>query len=114
MRQHRGAREGAADTGAADRSQRHGCTVKSHADVIVIGAGASGQKAARELVEAGRDVIVLEAHDRVGGRLKPAELAGRKIDLGGQWAGIRHSVLLAEAERLGVPTYKQYDSGNTI
>jgi monoamine oxidase len=88
--------------------------VKRHADVIVVGAGASGLKAARELVEAGRDVIVLEAHERVGGRLKPAELAGRKIDLGGQWVGIRHSVLLAEAARLGIPTYKQYDSGNTI
>jgi monoamine oxidase len=85
-----------------------------NADVIVIGAGASGLKAARELVSAGRSVIVLEAHDRVGGRLKAAEIAGRKIDRGGQWIGIRHSVLLGEGERLGIATYKQYDSGKTV
>jgi monoamine oxidase len=84
------------------------------ADVIVIGAGASGLKAARELSEAGRSVIVLEAHDRVGGRLKAADLAGRKIDPGGQWIGVRHSVLLDEGKRLGIATYKQYDSGNTV
>jgi len=88
--------------------------MSNHADVIVVGAGASGLKAARELSEAGRSVIVLEAHDRVGGRLKAIDLAGRKIDAGGQWVGIRHSALLGEAERLGVATYKQYESGKAI
>jgi monoamine oxidase len=38
-------------------------------DVIVIGAGVSGLAAARELVRAGREVIVLEARDRIGGRI---------------------------------------------
>jgi monoamine oxidase len=85
-----------------------------HADVIVIGAGASGLEAAHTLVDAGRSVIVLEAHDRVGGRLKGEDLAGRRIDRGGQWIGIRHSVLLGEGERLGLKTYKQYDSGKTV
>jgi monoamine oxidase len=85
-----------------------------HADVIVIGAGASGLEAAHTLVDAGRRVIVLEAHDRVGGRLKGEDIAGRRIDAGGQWIGIRHSVLLDEGKRLGLTTYKQYDSGNTV
>src|SRR5262245_59630971 len=40
-----------------------------HADVIVIGAGAAGLAAARALVSAGRRVIVLEARDRIGGRV---------------------------------------------
>lgn len=88
--------------------------MSNHADVIVIGAGASGLEAAHQLVAAGRSVIVLEAHDRVGGRLKGEDLAGRRIDAGGQWIGIRHSVLLEEGERLGIPTYKQYDSGSTV
>ena len=50
----------------------------SSADVIVVGAGVAGLKAAQELVAAGRSVIVLEAKDRVGGRLKHAEVAGRE------------------------------------
>src|SRR5881409_109676 len=41
---------------------------KSH-DVVVIGAGMSGLSAARDLARAGLDVRVLEARDRVGGRI---------------------------------------------
>ena len=39
------------------------------ADVIVVGAGVAGLKAAQELVAKGRNVIVLEGKDRVGGRI---------------------------------------------
>ncbi len=80
------------------------------ADVIVIGAGFAGLKAAQELVAMGRSVILLEAKDRVGGRVKRAEVVGRVADVGGQWVGARHSMLLGEAERLGIATYKQYDN----
>lgn len=73
-------------------------------DVIVVGAGLSGLKAASELVGQGRSVLVLEAKDRVGGRVKAGIVAGRVIDQGGQWVGSRHTVLLAEAGRLGVGT----------
>ena len=86
----------------------------NHADVIVVGAGLAGLKAARELVAAGRSVIVLEADNRVGGRLKAGEVAGRVVDFGGQWVGARHSALLAEAKRLGVETYPQYAAGRTV
>jgi len=82
--------------------------------VIVIGAGVAGLKAAHELVAAGRSVIVLEGKDRVGGRLKRAEVAGRAVDVGGQWVGAGHDVLLAEARRLGIETYKQYETGKIV
>lgn len=86
----------------------------SDADVIVVGAGIAGLKAARDLVAAGRSVTVLEGKDRVGGRLKAAEVAGRKVDLGGQWVGTGHDVLRAEAKRFGIETYQQYESGKTM
>ena len=84
------------------------------ADVIVVGAGASGLKAALDIVEQGRSVIVLEAKDRVGGRLKSTTVAGRYGDLGGQWVGAGHDLLIAEAERHGVAVYPQYDAGKTV
>lgn len=82
--------------------------------MIVVGAGVAGLKAAHELVAAGRSVIVLEGKDRVGGRLKRAEVAGRAVDVGGQWVGAGHDVLLAEARRLGIETYKQYETGKIV
>ncbi|HEY1559900.1 MAG TPA: FAD-dependent oxidoreductase [Caulobacteraceae bacterium] len=84
------------------------------ADVIVVGAGFAGLKAAQDLVDAGRSVVVLEARDRVGGRAKPATVAGDVGDLGCQWVGAGHMALLEEADRFGVQTYQQYDDGKTV
>ncbi len=88
--------------------------MKTEADVIVVGAGFAGLKAAQELVARGRSVIMLEANDRVGGRAKRGELAGRVIDPGCQWIGVHHDVLIAEGKRLGIETYPQYTAGKTI
>jgi monoamine oxidase len=56
-------------------------------DVIVIGGGFAGAVAARELTQAGRDVILLEGRDRLGGRTwyKPDALGRRTLELGGTW-----------------------------
>jgi monoamine oxidase len=55
-------------------------------DVIVIGAGASGLSAARALSARGLDTLVLEARDRVGGRVLSQRLpSGAGIDLGPAW-----------------------------
>jgi monoamine oxidase len=83
-------------------------------DAIVVGAGFAGLKAACELVARGRSVTVLEADARVGGRTKLGQIAGRVADYGGQWVGARHSVLLAEAQRLGIETFPQYATGRTV
>lgn len=88
--------------------------MERNVDVIVVGAGLAGLKAADQLVHTGRSVIVLEANGRVGGRLKYVEVAGRAADVGGQWVGADHQVLLGEARRFGIETYPQYTTGKTL
>lgn len=53
-------------------------------DVIIVGAGLAGLACAREMVRAGRRVLVLEAADRVGGRVATDEVNGFRIDRGFQ------------------------------
>lgn len=55
------------------------------ADVIVIGAGAAGLMAARQLQDAGRSVIVLDARNRIGGRIYTTTALGVPIDMGASW-----------------------------
>src|ERR1700678_2827707 len=58
------------------------------ADVVVVGAGISGLTAASAVVAAGHSVIVLEARDRVGGRVLNHDIgAGRIAEAGGEFIG---------------------------
>ncbi|MBZ5722631.1 MAG: flavin monoamine oxidase family protein [Acidobacteriia bacterium] len=83
-------------------------------EVVVVGAGFSGLAAARNLVRQGRKVIVLEARDRVGGRVKPGKLAGHTIDLGGMWVGPSQTRLLELLQEYGVKTTPQFLAGKDI
>jgi monoamine oxidase len=72
-------------------------------DVVVVGAGMSGLTAARLLAGAGRRVVVLEARDRVGGRMRTDRGDGLVTDLGASWIhGIDGSPVAAAAEAFGL------------
>jgi monoamine oxidase len=72
-------------------------------DVVVIGAGLAGLVAARELEALGHAVTVLEARDRIGGRVwtKRDALAGLDLDMGGAWLADCQPSAWREAERYG-------------
>ena len=84
------------------------------ADVIIVGAGLSGMIAARRVLDAGLKPLVLEADDRVGGRILTEEvLPGVPVELGAQWLGDTHERMFRLAAELGVETFAQYDKGET-
>ena len=78
-----------------------------HVDTVVVGAGVAGLTAARLLQDAGRRVVVLEARDRVGGRVWTHREDGRVTDLGASWIhGVRSSPVAAAARAWGLPTHE--------
>ena len=74
----------------------------NHHDVIVIGAGLAGLTAALELEAAGVDVRVIEAQNRVGGRVHSMRQLGNNKEAGGTYIGAGYARLIGVAERLGV------------
>ena len=87
-------------------------------DVVVIGAGLAGLVAARELRAAGQEVVVLEARDRVGGRLLNQPLGtpwgDAIVEAGGQWIGPTQDRLAALAGGLGIETFPTYGTGEHL
>ena len=87
-------------------------TERLDCDVCVVGAGYAGLTAALRLRQAGSSVVVLEARDRVGGRIWTQRLPdGSAVDRGGGWLGPRHDAIFGLAREMGVTTYKTWTKG---
>jgi monoamine oxidase len=85
------------------------------ADVVVVGAGLAGLAAARALTAAGASVVVLEARDRVGGRVLNEDIGdGKVVEVGAQWIGPTQDRLAALASELGVATFPTYAEGDNL
>ena len=70
-------------------------------DVVVIGAGLSGLTAAHRLVQAGSDVTVLEASDRVGGRVWTRRIGSQPWEAGGEAIDATNTHLRGLADEVG-------------
>jgi monoamine oxidase len=81
-------------------------------DVCVVGAGYAGLTAALRLSQAGQSVAVLEARDRIGGRIWTELLPdGSAVDRGGAWLAPKHDAIFGLAREMGVSTYKTWVKG---
>ncbi len=83
-------------------------------DVVIIGAGAAGLTAANELRAAGLSVAVLEARDRVGGRLWTDVIDGAMLEIGGQWISPDQHALIDTVAELGLDTFSRYREGDSV
>jgi monoamine oxidase len=96
-------------SGARHRSRRR-------EDVVVVGAGLSGLIAAREVVRAGHSVAVIEARDRVGGRMLSHPIAGSSevVDLGAEFVGPTQNYIRALVGELGIETFPSFAAGRNV
>lgn len=84
-------------------------------DVVVVGAGLAGLAAARDLTAAGCTVAILEARERVGGRVHSVDTpTGVTVDLGAQWIGpnMRRMHELVRVHQ--IPTVKTHVDGKKV
>jgi monoamine oxidase len=97
-------------TAAAKRKRR-----RRDVDVVIVGAGIAGLTAARNLAKKGQEVCVLEARDRVGGRLLNHKVSSSVIaEAGGEFIGPTQDRIAALAKSVGVKTFKTYDTGDYV
>ena len=83
-------------------------------EVLVIGGGLAGLATARELQSRGVAVEVLEARERLGGRLHTRRLGAAELDVGGQWLGPGQHRAYALAKRLGLRTFPTFTTGTKV
>lgn len=85
------------------------------ADIVVVGAGFAGLVAARRIADSGRSVALLEARDRVGGRVLNHDIGGGNVvEVGGQWIGPTQDKIGALAKEMGVETFPTYYKGKNV
>jgi putrescine oxidase len=83
-------------------------------DVVIVGAGATGLTIAHDLEREGFSTIVVEARDRVGGRLCTETVEGAVLELGGQWVSPDQRALIAMLDELGLETFPRFRDGDSV
>jgi monoamine oxidase len=84
-------------------------------DVVVVGAGLAGLAAGRRLKQAGINFEIVEARDRVGGRLLNHGIGdGEIVEVGGQWIGPTQDKIADLAGDLGVKSFPTFNEGDYV
>jgi monoamine oxidase len=76
-------------------------------DVVIVGAGMAGLTAARALAEAGLRVLVVEAQERIGGRILTEHVGGEALELGAEFIHGRPPELWALIDEAALETYER-------
>ena len=85
-----------------------------HTDVLIVGGGLAGLSLAEALHSAGRNFLLLEARDRLGGRIKAAQQGDSFFDLGPAWFWAGQPRIAALIERFGLKRFDQFSQGDLI
>ncbi len=86
----------------------------THTDILIVGGGLAGVSLADALHRAGRDFVLVEARDRLGGRIKAAQVDGRAFDLGPAWFWDGQPRIAALIERFGLTQFDQFSRGDLV
>ncbi|SHR61715.1 monoamine oxidase [Mycobacteroides abscessus subsp. abscessus] len=86
----------------------------NHVDVVIVGAGLSGLAAGWELRKHGKSFAILEAQNRVGGRVLTITHEDSTIDLGAQWVSPFQPRIQALLKYFQIQTIPSYNEGKTI
>lgn len=82
---------------------------------LIIGAGLTGLTTAYELQKAGKPFLLIEARDRIGGRIHTSRRNdGAALELGATWLGKKHQELIGLLSELGIGVFEQVTGGRAI